>query len=181
MTAPPQETLAALDLVAHLRRQQAWSEATFGPGDRTAGNVAHIRKELAEIEADPADIAEWVDVILLALDGAWRAGWTPEEIAGALVAKQALNEARLWPDWRTAPRDKAIEHARPAAAPPPDATALQAAYERGRADERERCARIAAERPSTWGQWTSAAAAGADIAAAIREIDTAADHQGDAP
>ena len=34
--------------------------------------------------------------------------------------------------------------------------------------ERERCARIAVERAASWGQWTSAEAAGADIAAAIR-------------
>lgn len=70
----------------------------------------HIRKELAEIELDPADLKEWVDVVLLALDGAWRAGWTPEEIAGAIEAKQTKNEARTWPDWRTAAPDKAIEH-----------------------------------------------------------------------
>ena len=30
----------------------------------------------------------------------------------AIVAKQARNEARTWPDWRTAPLDRAIEHDR---------------------------------------------------------------------
>jgi len=28
------------------------------------------------LQAKPADLTEWVDVILLALDGAWRAGPT---------------------------------------------------------------------------------------------------------
>lgn len=100
------------DLVTHLHRQRHFSLKTFGPGPRTKGVIDHIRKELAEIEADPSDVSEWVDVIILALDGAWRAGWEPEEIVNAIVLKQAKNEARTWPDWRTADRDKAIEHDR---------------------------------------------------------------------
>lgn len=97
---------------AHIARQRAFSERTFGPGPRTAGVLDHIRKELAEIEQDPADLGEWVDVVILALDGAWRAGHEPQEIVDAIVSKQAVNEARAWPDWRAAPRDKAIEHDR---------------------------------------------------------------------
>ena len=101
-----------MELVRHLRRQSEWSERTFGPGARTAGVLDHIRKELREIEADPHDLNEWVDVIILACDGAWRAGYTPEQIAKAIEAKQAKNEGRAWPDWRTAAPDKAIEHVR---------------------------------------------------------------------
>lgn len=102
----------SFDLVAHLKRQQTFSARTFGPGQRTAGVCDHIRKELGEIEQAPEDLAEWVDVVLLALDGAWRAGHTPEQIAAAIAAKQAKNEARTWPDWRTADPGKAIEHVR---------------------------------------------------------------------
>jgi len=102
------------DLVAHLHRQREFSERTFGPGPRTKGVLDHIRKELGEVEKDPADLEEWVDVVLLALDGAWRAGHEPEDIAAGIKAKQAKNEARKWPDWRTADRDKAIEHDRTA-------------------------------------------------------------------
>lgn len=100
------------DLVAHLKRQRDFSLNTFGPGPRTKGVLDHIRKELAEIEADPTDIMEWVDVIILAFDGAWRAGWEPAAIVEAIVAKQTKNEARDWPDWRTADPEKAIEHVR---------------------------------------------------------------------
>ncbi len=100
------------DLIAHLERQRAFSERTFGPGARTKGVIDHIRKELAEIEADPTDIMEWVDVIILAFDGAWRAGWEPFDIADAILEKQIKNEQRVWPDWRTADPDKAIEHDR---------------------------------------------------------------------
>ncbi len=105
LAAPP-----ALD-AAHLNRQREWSERTFGPGPRTLGVIDHIRKELREIEAEPTSL-EWVDVVILALDGAWRAGHEPQAIIDAIVAKQAKNEARVWPDWRTASPDEAIEHDR---------------------------------------------------------------------
>lgn len=98
--------------VAHLARQRDWSFKTFGPGPRTNGVCDHIRKELLEIEDDPADLGEWVDVIILAFDGAWRTGAKPSEIIAAIKAKQARNEARSWPDWRTADPDRAIEHVR---------------------------------------------------------------------
>lgn len=96
----------------HLQRQREWSEATFGPGSRTQGVLTHIRKELMEIEKDPTDLYEWIDVVILALDGAWRAGWGPQAIIDALVSKQARNENRTWPDWRTFGEGEAIEHVR---------------------------------------------------------------------
>lgn len=103
------------DLIAHLDRQRAFSAKTFGPGDRAAGVRDHIRKELDEIQAEPVGkrLEEWIDVILLACDGAWRDGHTSEEITEALIDKLARNELRDWPDWRTVPADKAIEHVRP--------------------------------------------------------------------
>lgn len=100
------------DMLQHLERQRAFSEQTFGPGMRTQGVIDHIRKELLEIEAAPTDLSEWIDVAILALDGAWRTGATPQQIIEALVAKQAKNEARQWPDWRTVPVGQAIEHVR---------------------------------------------------------------------
>ena len=108
----PARVAPRFDLVEHLHRQKQFSENTFGPGTRTAGLCDHMRKELKEIEADPGDLMEWVDMTMLALDGAWRAGYTPEQIAEALSAKLAKNEQRQWPDWRTADPDKAIEHVR---------------------------------------------------------------------
>lgn len=76
--------------------QQTFSQKTFGPGIRTKGIVAHIRKELKEIEQAPFDLSEWADVVLLALDGAWRHGYTPEEIVNAIVDKQRINRQREW-------------------------------------------------------------------------------------
>ena len=117
--APAPVQVDGFDFLAHLQRQREWSERTFGPGARTAGVIDHIRKELREIEADPADVSEWIDVVILALDGAWRAGFQPTQIIDALVAKQTRNEGRTWPDWRTMPADKAVEHDRSADAHPP--------------------------------------------------------------
>ena len=99
-----------MDFIEHLERQRAFSLNTFGPGKRAAGVVDHIRKELKEIEANPSDLTEWIDVVLLACDGAWREGYSAKEIAAALAAKLAKNESRTWPDWRTVPLDRAIEH-----------------------------------------------------------------------
>ena len=95
---------------AHLLNQRMWSEKTFGPGKRTKGIVDHISKELKEILEDPEDLKEWVDVIILAFDGAWRAGYTPYQILMGIKLKQLENEKRLWPDWTTMSENEAIEH-----------------------------------------------------------------------
>jgi len=103
--------MTAID-AAHIAHQIEWSTATFGPGPRTLGVVDHIKKELEEILAEPEDLEEWVDVITLAIDGAWRMGHAPQAIIDAVKAKQVKNEARQWPDWRTLSTDVAIEHVR---------------------------------------------------------------------
>lgn len=96
----------------HLERQRAFSQVTFGPGARLAGVLDHIRKELVEVEAEPQDVSEWADLVILAFDGALRQGHEPQDILDAIEAKQERNERREWPDWRTQPADKAIEHVR---------------------------------------------------------------------
>lgn len=113
-----------MDLKQHLIRQMAFSHATFGPGERTEGVIDHIRKELSEVEEAGGDSAEWVDVVILALDGLTRRlafvndgeradpDRVAEIVCDMIVGKQTRNEARVWPDWRTAPLGKAIEHVR---------------------------------------------------------------------
>lgn len=108
----PRKQVLDFDFVKHIRRQRSFSERTFGSGVRTKAIIAHIQKELKEIEETPHRLEEWVDVMLLAFDGAWRAGYTPEGIAWMIHEKQTKNEARKWPDWRTAPPDQPIEHVR---------------------------------------------------------------------
>src|SRR5690606_19752169 len=59
-----------VDLVKHIYRARAFSEKTFSPGRRTKGLCEHIREELKEIEAAPNDLEEWIDIIILGIDGA---------------------------------------------------------------------------------------------------------------
>lgn len=113
-----------MDLKQHLIRQMVFSRATFGPGARTEGVIDHIKKELVEVAQSNGSPSEWVDVAILALDGLTRCIWAgsdykitadqcADEAVGYLIRKQARNERRDWPDWRTADPDKAIEHVRP--------------------------------------------------------------------
>jgi hypothetical protein len=111
------------DFEGHLAHQAMWSEATFGPGERLNGVSDHIRKELDEVGKAHRGVyrqAEWIDVVILALDGAWRSGMSPRQIIDGIVAKQRKNEGRTWPDWRTADPNKAIEHDRAKDAPAAD-------------------------------------------------------------
>ena len=95
-----------------VKNQINWSRVTFGPNKRTKGIVDHIKKELEEIEADPTDLYEWVDIIILAIDGAWRSGHNTDEIILAYKEKMQKNYSRKWPDWTTKSDDEAIEHDR---------------------------------------------------------------------
>lgn len=88
-----------------------WNLATFGPGLRTEGTIEHIKKELKEIEADPTDPKEWVDIGMLAFNGLLRLGLKPLQIIAAFLGKHTVNKARKWPDWRDHP-DTPIEHDR---------------------------------------------------------------------
>ena len=119
------------DFVEYLARQVAVSRCNFGPNERTLGVIDHIKKELKEVEAEDTPegrAKEWNDVVILALDGATRAMRealrargtlepTADDIALEVVREikrkqRGKNELRDWPDWRTVPEDKAIEHKR---------------------------------------------------------------------
>ena len=86
-----------------------WSLHTFGPGRRAEGLIAHILKECDEVLKQPDDVVEWIDIAILAIDGAWRAemannggkkpsyadlGWL---LAQVFKGKQEINKNRKWP------------------------------------------------------------------------------------
>lgn len=93
----------------YINRHIQWSVSTFGKGRRTEGLCKHITKELEEIRQSPDDLMEWIDVIILALDGAWRTGHNTLEIINALIQKQAINFDRKW---TRANEDEPTEHER---------------------------------------------------------------------
>jgi hypothetical protein len=109
-----------MDMNEYIKKQIDWSHRTFGPGERNAGVLEHIRKEIEEVESDPDDVMEFVDIVILAVDGAWRRlvhqGLSPTEAARRvthlLTEKQITNINRKWPDWRTVPQGTAVEHIR---------------------------------------------------------------------
>jgi hypothetical protein len=99
-----------MNLFQFINRQKRWSSGVFGRTSRTEGILQHIEKEVAEVRANPQDLSEWCDVVILALDGAWRQGFTPYEICKALEAKQAKNMARTYP--ADVPDNQPSEHVR---------------------------------------------------------------------
>lgn len=109
------------EMQSMLARQMAVSKATFGPGRRTTPIIKHMRMEMEEVYDSDGDPAEWVDLVILALDGLTRAVWVGSDYKmsadrAALMAemllreKYAKNERRDWPDWRKANPLEPIEH-----------------------------------------------------------------------
>lgn len=92
-----------------LSNQKDWSRRTFGSGRRTIGITKHIEKECAEVRENPDDLSEWVDIMILAMDGYWRAGGSPEMLLHAIIAKQSINRERKYP-WTN--EDEPSEHVR---------------------------------------------------------------------
>lgn len=98
------------------RRQREWSERTFGPAtpDRIQGVIKHIRKELDEIEAEPGDIMEHADLMILALELAWMCGHDGANVEWAVTHKQDINRARKWPSRDEQVAGEPVEHVREA-------------------------------------------------------------------
>ncbi len=88
--------------------QKDWATKTFGEGDHALGLTEHIQKEIKEIKENPFDVEEWIDVIILAMEGAWRTGASVSEVSDVFKMKMRKNERRLWPTENDP--NKAIEH-----------------------------------------------------------------------
>jgi hypothetical protein len=104
--ANPREDLLAI----FLARQIEWSTRTFGGSHRTLGILKHIEKEIAEVKEKPEDLTEWIDIIILAIDGYWRHGGTPETIMRDLMGKAEINYQRVYP--MPTSEDEPSEHVR---------------------------------------------------------------------
>lgn len=98
-----------MNLLSHIIQQIKWSKKTFGPL-QLDGVINHLEEELEEVRADPTDLEEWVDVILLGIDGAWRSGHSAEQIVDGIKKKFKKNQERTWPNWRDSDTTKAMGH-----------------------------------------------------------------------
>lgn len=87
-----------------------WAQRTF-PGSTLAAKLAHLRRELDEIQQQPTDAHEWADAFLILLHGAASYG---HDLLAAAREKFALVQQRKWgaPD-----AQGVIEHVR--TEPPP--------------------------------------------------------------
>jgi hypothetical protein len=85
-----------------------WSRATFEGGTHFEGLMKHIEKEVneardayynaaQEIVLAKEILVELVDIVILSIDAMWRLGFTPEQIARALIEKQNINKGRRYP------------------------------------------------------------------------------------
>ena len=91
--------------------QSEWSQATFGSDQQRGpvGPLKHLEKEAREAAANPSDVSEYADCLLLLLDASRRAGITPLELVRAGAAKMQTNKVRRW---GTPTADGPVEHVR---------------------------------------------------------------------
>jgi hypothetical protein len=94
----------------YVHEQNAWSFKTFGPGGNVDGLVKHIEKELDEVRQAPEDLEEWIDIIILAMEGAGRSGYSPQDVETMLAHKLKKNRKRQWPDKKDIKPGQPIEH-----------------------------------------------------------------------
>ena len=73
--------LLSFDLKGFVTQQREFSAGAFRPGSRKVGVANHILEECNEAQSQPDDLSEWVDLMLLSLDAAWRSGLSASEIA----------------------------------------------------------------------------------------------------
>jgi len=78
-----------------IERKMKWSFETFGEQE-VCGVIDHIKDELLEVKENPEAIEEWIDIILLAIDGASRVGFSADDIINELERKLQINTSRRW-------------------------------------------------------------------------------------
>ena len=78
---------------------QTWSNETFGTREERGpiGPLKHLIKEANEALADPGDIKEYADCVILIIDACWRAGFTPSQMEAAVNLKVEENMLRTYP------------------------------------------------------------------------------------
>lgn len=83
-----------------------WQCKTF-PGQSPSGQVEHLKRELDECLAQPDDIEEHADALILLLGFFSRQGHAIEDVIIAAKEKHAKNLLRKWP---TAPDEGGVFH-----------------------------------------------------------------------
>jgi dCMP deaminase len=101
-----QRGVSSLDTV--LAEVNEWQAVTF-PRATPSSVVAHLKREVDELAADPTDTGELADVIFLVVGLAYELGLSMTDLAEIVAQKLAINRKRTWgePD-----ADGVVEHVR---------------------------------------------------------------------
>jgi hypothetical protein len=92
--------------------QSEWSQRTFG-ADSVRGPVGalrHLQRECDEAIADPSDVIEFADCLILLLDATRRAGHTLDDLVSAAERKAEINRSRTWPSPPPVDDGRPLEH-----------------------------------------------------------------------
>lgn len=78
--------------------QSEWSQRTFGSDavKGPEGPLNHLSKEVQEVLANPKDIEEYADCLLLIFDACRRAGFQYDELRKTVITKHEINKGRIW-------------------------------------------------------------------------------------
>ena len=85
-----------------------WTAEQF-KGQPLSGKFAHLRKEIAELEANPNDLMEYADCYMLLVDIAGKNNIQLSDIHRAAGEKLVINKNRTWGEPND---DGSVEHVR---------------------------------------------------------------------
>lgn len=94
--------------------QGRWSDTTFGLHNSPEGCIAHLAKEVKELAANPYDLTEQADCLMLLLDANRRSGFTADDLLAAAWDKLEVCRGR---EWAKPGADGSVEHVRHAGDP----------------------------------------------------------------
>jgi hypothetical protein len=91
-----------------------WSVETFGDEVEKGptGPLKHLKKECDEALADPYDITEYADLLILVMDASWRAGFSLRQLREATLNKIEVLKTREYarvPDGEISEHNRALD------------------------------------------------------------------------
>lgn len=89
------EYARAVDLQGLQNRIAEFQRTRFA-GQTLQGKLAHLQREVRELQAAPGDSMEWADVLILLLGAAEMQGMSVADLVDAARIKMAINERRSW-------------------------------------------------------------------------------------
>ncbi len=107
-----------MNFTNRLSRVVRWGRETHGEGDKQERLLNHIALEIEEVRESEGSPTEWVDLVILALDGLTRSYGDVTPLIAATKAAEEIerkwdkNTTRDWPDPKKHPDDKPMEHIR---------------------------------------------------------------------